>query len=179
MSENLLEKIDEITKLNQEYRRDINERLNLIRGGLTKKTEDVEEAYDRGLQDMWECIYAINASVNKGGLTVDECCAIFGNKYMTDIVERYAYRECINLYKSHMEKKSELAKKAEAEYQTVKRGDVVEVVGGIGDSCTGIFLSDGYHYYSVLLDGDSHVTELTKDVFRLTKTGKHIDLSLD
>ena len=176
MDQNLIDKIDEIIKHNKDFTRNMSEKLNLIRGGLTKKTEDVEEAYDRGLQDMWEIIYTICADKRKGGLTTGECLDIFGQRTIYGIADNLTYREAVELYKTHMEKKMELVKQAEEEAQTFERGDVV-YVNNI--SRTGIYATECDEYYYVWLEGDHHIAPLIKDVYRITKTGKHIDLSLE
>lgn len=178
MDNNVIEKIDEIMKQNKEFTRDMNEKLNHIRGGLAKKTEDVEEAYDRGLRDMWEVVYAIAGPTDKGGLTAGECLAIFGNRYMGDIVEHCTYRECINLYRIHNEKKVGLAKKEEKEAQRFERGDVV-IVENVGGQPEGIYLSETGIYHVVLYDDSCYPQLYVKDIFTLRKTGKHIDMSLD
>lgn len=171
MDQNLIEKIDEIVKQNKKFTRDMNEKLNHIRGGLTKKTEDVEEAYDRGLRDMWEVVYAINAETDKGGLTMDECRAIFGYIYRSDIVEHLNYRECFNLYRIHSEKK------AEEEAQTFKRGDVVQYYAGNGVK-EAIFLGEEDKHYWTISDDHTVPQKLYKGIFTLTKIGRHVDLDV-
>lgn len=160
--------IDELTKKNTEYRAEVNDQLNRIRGF-------VEHDYNRGAADAWALARKICVYLTDGGYTSGELMDIFGTGALVVIFDNFTAAEAMTKVKEYEERK----KKEEEEAQRFERGDVVEVVRGLGDSCTGIFLSDGYHYHSVLLDGESHVTQLTKDVITLRKTGKHIDLSLD
>lgn len=175
MSEELIKKIDEIVKQNKEFTRDMNEKLNLIRGGLTKKTEGVDEAYDRGLQDMWEIMYAVSGDINKGGLTLDECRVIFGWSNMSGIVEHLTYSEIVNKYKEYKEK---IDKVEEKESQTFKRGDIIQYDMGRGGIFEGIFLYEDVEAeeYWVISPASGIPQAISKNTFTLTKTGNHVEI---
>lgn len=171
MSEELIKKIDEITKLNQEYRRDMNEKLNHIRGGLTKKTEDVEEAYNRGLNDAWELARKMTYLPSEGGYEYKEMVAIFGRSCVNDVFKGFTCVEAMDRVKKYEEQQKK-KEEQEKEAQTFERGDVVKY--NCGDEIKeAIFLGETEEYYWAISDNDTVPQKLYKYHFTLTKTGKY------
>lgn len=171
MDKNLIDKIDELTKRNTEYMRDTNVTLNHIRGGITKSIKNTEEeAYNRGANDAWEIAKKVTTTVVECYMA-DEMRAIFDKRTASGVMVNYTGVEAIEAVKKYEEKQ-----KAQSTVTEFKRGDVVYVKEL---NANGIYLSDACYYYQVLMDGNSNVAELTKDSCTLSKTGKHIDLSLE
>lgn len=175
MDSNMIEKIDELTKRNTEYMRNTNVTLNHIRGGITKSIKNTEEeAYNRGANDAWEIARRLVLSDRDiAFFTNEDMEEIFDCDTYFEVLRQYTCREAMDAEKAYRE---EQEKRKTKEAQTFERGDVVYVKEL---NANGIYLSDACYYYQVLMDGNSNVAELTKDSCTLSKTGKHIDLSLE
>lgn len=179
------DRIDEFTKLNKEYTRKFNELLNGIRGEINKEVaafelaekESHDQAYNQGVMDLWEAVYAIAVDPTYGGLSTDECFKIFGHRYTTDICLNRTGFEVLNRYKKYKETKEE-KERQEKEAATFEKGDVI-ACDAIGGEFKAILIEETEDYYMVLGDGNDYTSRLEKDVFPIRKTGKHIDLSLD
>lgn len=175
MDQNLIDKIDALTKRNTEYMRNTNITLNHIRGGITKSIKNTEEeAYNRGLNDAWKIARRLVLSDRDiAFFTNEDMEEIFDCDTYFEVLRQYTCREAMDAEKAYREEQEERKTK---EAQTFKRGDVV-IVGDM--SRTGIYASEDDEYYYVWLNGDYHIAPLHKQVYKITKTGKHIDLSLE
>ena len=178
MREDLIKQIDEVTKQNTEYLRDMNVSLNHIRGGICKSTKNAEEeGYDRGLNDDWEIARKTVHLPSNGGYTHKEMVSIFGRTCVNDILERFTAVEVMDRVKKYEEQRKK-KEEQEKEAQTFKRGDVVMCHSIIypPDSRLVVYIGETEHDYDVLYR-DHNITQLvSKENYYLTKTDKHIDL---
>lgn len=159
--------IDELTKMNSDYRAEINKQLNRISGF-------VEQAYNQGAEDAWELARKVCVYKSEGGYTSGELMDIFETGSLVVIFDNFTAVEAMAKVKEYEERK----KKEEKESQRFERGDAVEF-NAVGGPFKAIFIEETNDYYTVLCDGDYYTSRLEKDLFQVRKTGKHIDLSLE
>lgn len=180
------DRIDEFTKLNEEYTRKFNAILNSIRREIDKEVavreltekESHTQAYNQGVMDLWEAVYAICAERKNGGLHTAECMRMFdGSWYMPDIVEKLTCFEVLDRYKKYKEVKEEKEQREEA--KKFKRGDIVMYDIAGTTTLKAIFLEETDTAYWTIGKLDKCPQQLPKCQFSLRKTGEHIDMSLD
>lgn len=159
--------IDELTKKNSEYRAEVNDRLNHIRGS-------VEQAYNQGAEDAWKLARKVCVYKSEGGYTSSELMDIFETGSLVEVFDKFTAVEAMTKVKEWEERK----KKEEKETQRFERGDVIEF-NTVGGPVKAIFMSEYRGSYKLMFDGNDYVSEFEKSFATLRKTGKHIDLSLD
>ena len=87
--------------------------------GYAQKVEASSEvAYQKGLDDAWDCAKKIVLSEGDGGLTVTELLKIFGTNLHRDVLLNESPSEAISKIKAYEEKKK-------AEEEEIKVGDEV------------------------------------------------------
>ena len=172
MDQNLIDKIDELTKRNTEYMRDTNVMLNHIRGGITKSSKNTEEeAYNRGLNDAWDLAGKVDIPSSEGGYALEDLRYIFGEACVSNIYRKFTGVEAMHMVKEFEER----LKEAYAEVQSFKRGNVVSYDMG-GSIFEGIFLYEDEEDYLVISPASGTPQQLSKRIFTLTKTGAHVDI---
>lgn len=161
--------IGELTKKNSEYRAEVNDQLNRIRGF-------VEQDYNRGAEDAWALAWKISAYKWDGGYATNELQDIFGTVSLQKVFGDFTAAEAIVKVKEWEERK----KKEEEEKQYLRCGDVVKIIDktpGASNDFEAIYLAEDNSYYSLMVKGSYNTTYLPKRHFALTKTGEHVDLS--
>ena len=177
------DRIDEFAKLNKEYTRKFNELLSSIRGEINKKVstfelaekESHDQAYNQGVKDLWEAVYAIVADISYGGLSTEECANIFGYKYSSGICRNLTCFEVLDRYKKFKEAKEE-KERQEKEANTLKRGNIVRYTMVSGIIRESVYLGEENDAYLVVGPPDICPQRLPKDMFALAKTDGYVDL---
>lgn len=168
-NEKLIQELDDFMQMNRKLRQEGNDTLCKIRGALTKKQSD---DYNRGLEDVWELCRAIYLNPHDGGISCDELHDWYGVDHIMDICKRYTASDALKIYREYIDDK----KKSEEAAKKLVAGDVVEYVSN--RTVTAIFLyeEDYGDCYWVLLEAGGCPQRLSKCIFTLEKTGKHVDL---
>ena len=135
---------------------------NLVRNDII---DQVDEAYQKGLDDAWEVARKIVLSPDEGGTSLPDLLAIFGNGSMQRVFRNYSASEAIEKLKAYEEKQ-----KANDE---IKVGDEVKRKLASENDSRGIVTKEwGDIYYIMWPDGSSG--KWYKD--SIVKTGRHFDI---
>lgn len=127
------------------------------------RAKAIKEAYQKGLDDAWECVKKIAAVPSDGGFTGARLKLIFNRNYIADIVTNYSASETIAKIKEYEEKQ-----KAEDE---IKVGD--EITDSSGNHGVVIALLEYDGDLRVLwLDGTVSITSM---IYK-KKTGRHFNI---
>ena len=126
-------------------------------------TNLIDEAYQEGLNDAWECVKEIIYFTGDGGLSDDELCEIFGTAFLRHILRDYLPSEAIQKIKDYEERK----KQKDAE---ICVGDEVYAFQDSEIKRIAIYINDTGDVADTVLPSGMIMPCLIKD---LTKTGKH------
>ena len=146
---------------------EINNHLSILEGLLRNERDDaqkqVNEAYQRGLDEAWEAARKIAISPGDGGLSTHDLFKIFGNDSLQYAFKNYSASEAIAKLKAYEEKQ-----KADEE---IKVGD--EVIYNGTTKCIVVRPEDDERYASLI---DSDGTLYSADHRECEKTGRHFDI---
>lgn len=128
-------------------------------------TNLIDEAYQEGLNDAWECFKKLVYPVKDGGFSTERLCEIFGTSLPSHIIRDFSPSEAIQKIKDYEEQQ----KQADAE---IRVGDEVcgikkESRGVVTDIC-----HNGCGYFTanvMMMSGKCASVDLSI----LYKTGKH------
>lgn len=138
-----------------------------IKDGKESVQIDDSTAYERGLNDAWECARKMLLSDEDGGIALSDILKIFGmTQYYA--IKRFSATEAIAKIKEYEEKQ---AKDAE-----IKVGDEVIYHGrgariGAHDGAIGVVLGTEKDWVEVKFKSTWNCVSVCKDT--LTKTGRH------
>ncbi len=153
--EELIKEIDKATRVMHETRKIVNEALCHARN---IKSEETQEAYNKGLEDAWELAKKLWLPTSYGGMDSEEVMKIFGCDYYA-ISKLYTPQEALA--------------KLEA-YEKSKEINVGDVVESINTGRIGIITKvEENGKYVMFVDGMSGM--LAHDDIK--KTNKHIDIN--
>lgn len=129
------EKINEIIKRNRQIKSYVetqNNKLSQIRDYVPA---DVEEAYQRGLEDAWECSRRLLFNVEDGGMSTTELCEIFHRNGFYSILKDYSVQEVMKRIEDYEKQKD-----------AIKVGDELEQITNSGNptgvSCIVTYIGD-------------------------------------
>lgn len=163
-TEEILKEIEELTKLNREYRSRVNQVLNEASGAIKHVDKALKEEYERGVKDAWDLACKLES------FNTNQLVKIFGYNCVSDILSYHTYYEIKNMIEEYENKK-------EIE-ESIVRGDEVKVVGIGGTVFNGIFIGEdpsGSHCW--VIGYDTNLPQaLNKNIWVMSKTGKHVDL---
>lgn len=148
---------------------EINNHLSVLEGLLRNERDDaqkrVDEAYQKGLDDAWECARRISVPELSGGFTGNEMMKIYGTIELHKIYDDNTASEAIEKLKAYEEKQKVDDK--------IEVGDEV-VVSDVGCEDT---------TYTVVSFGEGTACGFTYDgiwigweLNKVTKTGRHFDI---
>ena len=138
---------------------------------LEDAQKEIDEAYQRGLDDAWEAAKKIFGYEKDGGIPIDEIGKVFGYaedaEFCTaDIIRHNTVSEAINKIKAYEEKQ-----KAD---DKIEVGDEVKRKTALKNERGGIVTKEWKDiYYIMWSDGSSG--QWDKD--RVVKTGRHFDIA--
>lgn len=87
------ENINEIIKSNRTIKSILDSQNNRLSWMRDYTSTDVEEAYQRGLNDAWELARRIRLNVEDGGISVSELCEMFHTNTVYNIFKGYSAQE--------------------------------------------------------------------------------------
>lgn len=141
-----------------------------------KSHNDIE--YERGLNDAWELARKIvSLSPQEGGYSCYDMHDIFGPSTLREISDKFTVQEALAKAQEYEKKK------AEEEANKLVPGDVVEYFScttrATAPKSTGIFIHEDLfeQVYWILPSYGGCPQKLSKDIFKLRKTGEHIDFN--
>ena len=140
-----------------------NTSLQLIKTELQKQND---KSYEQGMRDIWNLMQKIYCEPGFNKYNKRE--EIFGWEYMSDILERLSPEVALEKLRDYEERK-----RVEAEKPVV--GDVVEFDASCGPK-TGVLLYENSTCYWVLEAAGECPQRLSKENFKIKKTGKHVDI---
>ena len=175
-NEQLIKDIDEIIMTNRVARqfagtemakdslRKSNDVLSKARIALKNK----DGGYEKGLNDAWDLAQKIGRSTIDGGYAPYELFNIFGTRNTCSIFDELSYHEALAKVQEYEEKKAEESK--------LVPGDVVEFESMCYGLIKGIFIKYENND-SKILTRQGAVTLSGNNVWKITKTGEHVDIS--
>lgn len=131
-------------------------------------TNLIDEAYQEGLNDAWECFKKLVYPTKDGGLSTDDLREIFGTLSLGQVVRAYSPSEAIK-------KINDWGEKQKQKDDGIRVGDEVFILGN--KNFRGVvtnFSVDEYDglLFNVLIEtGKKYLYKLND----ITKTGKHYD----
>ena len=177
MNLRIRDRIDDLILINKDYAEESAELLNIIQSMADHRIQDIEEAYNRGLNEAWGLARKITYLPSHGGYTNNELVVIFGRSCVTDILTRFTCFEAMSRvteYEARQNKKEE----EEKEFKAFKRGDIIQYDMGCGGIFEGIFLYEDVEAeeYWVISPASGIPQAISKNTFALTKTGNHVEI---
>jgi hypothetical protein len=156
---------------NDNVRKEFEKNIYLLHEASTEMDSNGEE-YERGLNDAWNLAQRIGGPGHPKMYDCTELAIIFGSRSIGDIFDKHSYQEALTKVQEYEKKK------AEKEAKKLVPGDVVEY-GTKTWRKTGIFLgeSEASDSYWVWADSNECPRVLSRQIFTLVKTGKHVDLN--
>ena len=139
------EKINEIIKENRTIKAILDNQNNKLSWILDYAPVDVEKAYQRGLNDAWECARRLLFNVEDGGMSTSELCEIFHRNGFYNILKDYSAQEVMKRIEDH-EKQKDAIKVGDELEQITNSGNptgVSCIVTNIGDDKFNGITEDG------------------------------------
>ena len=173
MNLRIRDRIDDLILINKDYAEESAELLNIIQSMADHRIQDIEEAYNRGLNEAWELAREVYSSSYRGGDDMKKCKDIFGGMTASHIFTHFTGFEAIRRVKEY-----EARLKKEEEVQSFKRGDIIQYDMGRGGIFEGIFLYEDVEAeeYWVISPASGIPQAISKNTFTLTKTGNHVEI---
>lgn len=112
---------------------------NLVRNDIT---DQVDEAYRKGLDDAWEAAKKIVLNPDEGGTNLPDLFAIFGNSSMQNVFRNYSASQVIAKLEAYEEKQK--AEPNKGKWKNIVEG--IEYAFGTCDTC-GARIPMVYKYY--------------------------------
>ena len=167
-NEQILQEIQGAMIYNTNSKKHVNEALTHAMTAIQNMDKKLAAEYERGCNDAWEVARKIGGSEERGNYDSCDLLHIFNNSSVVHILDSYTYEQANNKVKAY-----ELKKEKEAEKPI--RGDEVVCNSGLSNFI-GIYWGEGEYYYYILCPNIEKPREMSKDYWKLTKTGKHVDL---
>ena len=164
-NEQLIKQIDELIGIHRQLKTDGNDILSKVRSVLTTKSSD---DYKKGLNDAWELAQKIGGVNHPDYYGGEELRDIFGSVNCTHVFNHYSYSKALAKVQEYEKKKAEESK--------LVPGDVVEFESMCYGLIKGIFIKYENND-SKILTRQGAVTLSGNNVWKITKTGDHVDIS--
>lgn len=150
-------------------RNDLMENQDLL-GRIKTVLRTADKEYERGADDAWELAKTVDLTPDEGGYTSNDIEAIFDRSWYEDVLKDYTDTQALAKLKEY-----EAKKKEEEEAAKLKPGDVVqyELCRNIEKA---IFLFEDDDNCWVIKKLGGCPQQLSKSLFTLSKTYKHVDL---
>lgn len=126
-------------------------------------SDDIEAAYQRGLNEAWEAARKVYLPENQGGLSIFELNYVFDVRHISTLFTEFSAKEVIEKLHAY-----EAEKKAKEEEEEIKVGDEVETTA-FNKVIVLKHLHDGY--YAALNDKFEKVMIHSSGITK--KTGRH------
>lgn len=167
-NEQILNEISLVMKDNNKVKVGVNEALTHAANAIRKMEKERDAAYDDGLNDGVDLYTKLYNLAGDGGLPIKTIQDIYGCN-VGNVMKQYTPKEALNKLREY---ESDNQKTVTDE---IVRGDEV-VCEASGSTIRGIYLGASLHSYWVVFPEDEIPQSLTKSMWILTKTGKHVDL---
>lgn len=145
---------------------DINNHLSILEGLLRNERDDVQkqvnEAYQRGLDDAWEAARKIVLDRDEGGTSIVDLTEIFGSCTIQQVFRMYTVSHAVAKLKAYEEKR-----KADDE---IKVGDEVIYI----EHKFIVFATETEEHYASLFDVNGRHASASQS--KCKKTGRHFDI---